>query len=93
MQLEHIKDFISADSSRYAERFCSRLVESARTLADFPRCGRVVPEFDDETVREIPFYPYRILYKLSGETCHIVVVIHGSRDLERHEHPTSWKLQ
>jgi plasmid stabilization system protein ParE len=36
-------------------------------LAQFPQIGRVVPEENDETIREIILRPYRIIYKVLAE--------------------------
>jgi len=91
-QFERIRDTISADSLRYTERFCTRLVAATAKLADWPRCGAVVSEFDDDSVRELPFFPYRILYKLQEDKCYIVTIIHGRRDLFRHEQPEKWDV-
>ena len=50
-------------------------------LAQFPQFGRVVPEENDETVREIIFRPYRIIYKVLAEKqiAGIARVWHGAR--------------
>ena len=52
-----------------------------RNLARFPRSGKKVPEFNDDTIREMLVYSYRIIYKVSGEQILIAAVIHGSRNL------------
>lgn len=48
-----------------------------------PQSGARVPEFDRDDIRELVVRPYRILYAIRGETCHVVAVVHGSRDLLR----------
>ena len=93
MQLEQIRDYISGHSRSRAEQFCTRLAGATRSLAEFPRSGHVVQEFEDESIREIPFYPYRIIYKLTDDRCYVTVIIHGSRDLRRHESPDRWEYQ
>lgn len=45
-------------------RYARELVAHARKLGDFPRLGRVVPEFRIETLREIVHGAYRIVYKV-----------------------------
>jgi toxin ParE1/3/4 len=49
-------------------------------LGTFPASGRVVPEFDVETVREIFVQPYRIWYRVHETSVEILAVIHGARD-------------
>jgi toxin ParE1/3/4 len=51
-------------------------------LARFPRAGRKVPEFDDENIRELIAYGYRIIYRLQDEEVLVVAVIHGKRVLQ-----------
>ena len=51
-------------------------------LAQFPRAGHKVPEFDDENVREMIVYSYRIIYRLQENEIVIAAVIHGKRILQ-----------
>jgi plasmid stabilization system protein ParE len=51
-------------------------------LANFPRAGRKVPEFDDENIRELIVYSYRIIYRLEGDAAVIAAIIHGKRLLQ-----------
>jgi toxin ParE1/3/4 len=52
-----------------------------RSLAAFPLSGRKVPEFDDETIREVFAYSYRIIYQVKPKAITIAAVIHGKRML------------
>ncbi|HNU31913.1 MAG TPA: type II toxin-antitoxin system RelE/ParE family toxin [Sedimentisphaerales bacterium] len=36
-------------------------------MADFPESGRVVPEFDDPTIREVIRRPCRIVYRVKHQ--------------------------
>jgi plasmid stabilization system protein ParE len=40
------------------------VVNQTQMLAKFPRARRKVPEFDDENVRELVVYSYRLIYRL-----------------------------
>ena len=52
-------------------------------LEKFPRIGRVVPEFEEDTIREIIHPPYRILYELLDEDLVLIQkVFHSSRNPE-----------
>ncbi|MBM4166420.1 MAG: type II toxin-antitoxin system RelE/ParE family toxin [Ignavibacteria bacterium] len=90
--LNEILDYIAKDSPVYAERFGIRVVESPRILEQFSRCGRIVPEFNDENIRELFYGSYRILYVIREEQCFIVAVIHGSRDILLHIEPGEWDI-
>jgi plasmid stabilization system protein ParE len=58
-----------------------RIIELTRTLEKFPRAGRKVPEFDDENLRELIAYSYRIIYRVEAAEVIVAAVIHGKRDL------------
>jgi plasmid stabilization system protein ParE len=58
-----------------------RIIELTRTLEKFPRAGRKVPEFDDESLRELIAYSYRIIYRVETAEVIVAAVIHGKRDL------------
>ncbi|HTR26692.1 MAG TPA: type II toxin-antitoxin system RelE/ParE family toxin [Terriglobales bacterium] len=80
--LDSITDYIAADSPAYAGVVLKNIVNQTRILARFPRAGRKVPEFDDENIRELIAYSYRIIYRLQDEEVLIVAVIHGKRVLQ-----------
>ena len=44
--------------------------------------GRTVPEFGDESIREVFAYSYRIIYRVEGETVTVAAVVHGKRPVE-----------
>ena len=50
-------------------------------LLRFPKLGRVVPEAQDENIRELVHKNYRIIYRIAGERIEILTIVHGSRDL------------
>jgi len=51
--LKDIADFVAKDSPAYAARLSARLVEAPRRLAQFPRIGSIVPEFQQDAIREL----------------------------------------
>ena len=53
-QLRHIHDYIAQDSPIYAKRVADALVHKTLGLDQVPRIGRMVPELNEEAVREIP---------------------------------------
>ncbi len=65
--LEGIIRFISQDNREAGAQFGRKLIEIVRHLAKFPRFGRVVPEQNDENIREIISKPYRIFYRVKDE--------------------------
>jgi toxin ParE1/3/4 len=79
--VEAIASYIASDSPFYAGSVVRRIIELTRTLEKFPRAGRKVPEFDDELLRELIAYSYRIIYRVESAEVVVAAVIHGKRDL------------
>jgi plasmid stabilization system protein ParE len=48
-----------------------------------PLLGAVVPEYDNEAIREVFEHPYRIIYKVLEEQVDVLAVVHSSRRLPR----------
>ena len=86
--LTAIMDYIARDSPRYALQVGERIYEAAGKLGLGVRAGWMVPEFNVDHFREVLMRPYRIIYEIREETCYIVAIIHGSRDLPRHIQPS-----
>ncbi len=86
-QLRHIHDYIAQDSPLYAKRVSDALVRKTLLLDELPRLGKIVPEFDEEHVRELSLYSYRILYEINTSHIDILAVIHKRRDLQAAEIP------
>jgi toxin ParE1/3/4 len=80
--LEAIASYIAQDSPAYASVVVRSIVNQTKTLARFPRSGRKVPEFDNEDIREVLAYSYRIIYRLQQDDVVIAAVIHGKRILQ-----------
>jgi toxin ParE1/3/4 len=91
--LRPIIEYVARDSPTYAERLGTRLVASTRRLRDFPLSGRLVPEFQDEAIREILCGSYRIIYVVREEACFVTAVIHASRSFLVHVRPEEWELE
>ena len=79
--LENIVRFIGRDNPQVAAQFGAKLIQSVRHLASFPRLGRVVPEKNDESIREIILKPYRIFYRVKddSQTVEIARFWHAAR--------------
>lgn len=80
--LRDILSFISRDSHHRAEAFGYRLITETDKLQMFPEIGRVVPEYNIATIREIIVRSYRIVYRVDRqkELVEIVRVWHAARD-------------
>lgn len=79
--LDDLVRFISRDSALYARLFGKRIVLAARRLQHFPESGRMIPEVEDKTLREIIVQGYRVMYRLEPGRVLVLAVMHGSRDV------------
>jgi len=80
--LKDIGDYISKDSFKYAKITLEKLVETASIIENYPLLGRLVPEINDKTIREIIKGNYRVIYQIRKETSiFILTVFHSARSL------------
>ena len=76
----------------YALAFLRRVIRAAERLREFPSSGRVVPEFNDDTLREVIFQNYRVIYRLAGEDVYIVAAWHAAVDVKTRLEARPWDL-
>ena len=77
--LESIHEYIAQDSPPYADLVVQRLVLAPERLRDFPESGRMVPERGAPEIRELIVRPFRLVYRLRGDTVEVVTVFRASR--------------
>src|SRR3990172_1064860 len=80
--LEQICDYIAKDSKYYAALFAKKILSTIKAIPQFPKSGRIVPEYNDENLREMIYGNYRIVYRLKGGLIEIVAICHGAKPLE-----------
>jgi len=82
--LKSIADYISRDSKLYAKLQVIRIRNRTRILKSRLRVGKIVPEIDQNDIRELIEGRYRIIYKIvSKNQVDILTVHHSARDLKR----------
>ena len=77
--IEAIRTYVARDSAHYADLLVERIVAAVGRLENFPRSGRVVPEVGDESLREVVYENYRIVYRVKPSVVEIITVFHGAR--------------
>ena len=82
LELDSICDFIAKDSVFFAALFAKRAWRLVQALNRFPNAGRVVPEYQDKTLREKFLGHYRIVYRVHKTTIQVLTICHGSRLLD-----------
>lgn len=77
--VQQIHDYIARDSPRYARAVTEQFFAAVERLATHPLSGRVVPELEQATVREVIEAPYRIVYRVRADVLEILTVVRSAR--------------
>lgn len=77
--LEGICEYIARDSDRYARLFAERVIALVESIPQHPLLGAVVPEYQEEGLRERLLQNYRIVYRVRGDAVEVVTIIHAAR--------------
>ncbi len=87
-QLRHIHNYIEQDSPLYAKRVSDAMVRKTVGLDKVLRLGRKVAELNEEHIREIAMYSYRIIYEIkTDDDIEILAVIHKRQDFTEEDLP------
>jgi addiction module RelE/StbE family toxin len=79
--LEDIGEYIAKDSVRYAELTITKLFESPDILELNPKAGKMIPELQNESIRQIIRGSYRIIYHVVDEYRIDILTVHRSSRL------------
>ena len=79
--LRQLIAFIGRDSETYAAVLVGRIMAAVDRLESFPSLGRMVPEYQDETIRELFVGNYRVVYRHREEIIGVIAVVHNRREL------------
>ena len=78
--IENIAGFIAKDSHHYALLQTERFFERVKMLETQPEIGRIVPEIESKSIRQLVEGSYRIIYQVvSSSRIDILTVHHKSR--------------
>ena len=82
VDLRSIHDFIARNSRYYAKKVVHDIREIIDDLNELPKMGRIAPELNEEDVRELFLYSYRIIYEIKDEVIFVLAVVHQRRNLK-----------
>ncbi|MFI5186703.1 MAG: type II toxin-antitoxin system RelE/ParE family toxin [Chitinophagales bacterium] len=81
--INEIAEYIAKDSIQYAEEQVKVFFEKARMLEKFPSSGRMMPELQIASIRQILCGNYKIIFEIiNSERVAIITVHHQSRLLK-----------
>ena len=78
--LDEVIEYIAQDSRDRALQVLNETLEAASTLDKLAERGRVVPELNDQDVRELFVFRYRLIYRVLPAQVVIEAFLHGARD-------------
>lgn len=85
--LDNIGEYISKDSAKYAELTVLELFQSVDILETHPYAGFKVSEFKVESIRQIVYGNYRVIYEIIDDfRIDILTVHHCSRLISNNAH-------
>lgn len=83
---EDIKQYyFNLEVPEIGHKFTADIFEQIETLTDHPSIGRVVPEFNEEHIRELIHPPFRIVYLRGKSSIQIIRVWRSERLLSLSE--------
>jgi toxin ParE1/3/4 len=78
--LAEIDHFLSQNSVKYADFMITSILSATEQLEQFPHSGRVVPEMQINSIRELIIARYRIVYQIvSIDKISVLTVRHSSK--------------
>lgn len=81
--LQNIKEYYQGQGiPQIGQDFIASIVEHVETLASHPDIGRVVPEFNDDSIRELIHSPFRVIYLRETQSIKIIRVWRSERLLK-----------
>ena len=86
VDLKEIFNYIDENSHSYAAITTNKIYETVQVIADNPFSGRIVTEFNENSIRELIEGNYRIIYRIKSEIqVDILRVYHSARLLKRND--------
>jgi len=85
--LDQAIEYIAQESPDAALAVLDRLLNAAQSLESLGNRGRVLPELNDPTIRELLLDPFRLVYRVIDSRCEILGILHQRRDFKLWDRP------
>ena len=84
--LKGVHEYIAKDSGKYAQITVSKIYSRVESLKKQPHSGRIVPEFEDPSIKELMEGNYRIVHLLVNENqIDVLRIYHSARKLDENK--------
>jgi len=82
--LKEIFDYIASNSQRYATITTNKIFQRVQAITNNPYSGKIVDEFNENSIRELIEGNYRIIYRIkTDKQVDILRIYHSARLLKR----------
>jgi plasmid stabilization system protein ParE len=81
--LDEAVTYVAQDSLAAAQQLLETALDTAESLTVFDQRGRVVPELQQPSVRELIVQRYRLIYEVFDTKVEILAFIHSARDFAK----------
>lgn len=75
--------YTKKESLELSKNIIKDILTSTKSLNLFPNVGRIVPEYDDNSIREIFIYKFRIIYEIKINKIEILFIAHMSKNFKK----------
>jgi addiction module RelE/StbE family toxin len=86
--LKAIYEHIAKDAPINAKTVTQALVNKTQLSLQHPQIGKKVAELNDDNLREISLYSWRILYHIQPDRIYVLTLVHKRRNLQVQDIPT-----
>ncbi|MDE1251241.1 type II toxin-antitoxin system RelE/ParE family toxin [Vibrio aestuarianus] len=81
--LNDIAEYIALENIVAAKQLVQTIFSKVERLQIFPESGRILPELEHLSYREVVVNPCRVFYKQDGDKVFILFVMRAERDLRK----------
>jgi addiction module RelE/StbE family toxin len=80
-RVAEIAAYIAQENPDAAGNWVNMVFRKVEDLKSFPESGRIVPETENKSIRELIYGNYRLIYRLEEKKISVLTVRHGKQIL------------
>lgn len=84
-RVSEIAEYIAQDNPTASGAWINAVFAKIEQIKSFPESGRIVPETNNQKIRELIYSNYRIIYRIEEKQISILTVRHGKQILPADE--------
>jgi plasmid stabilization system protein ParE len=80
-RLEEYSDYIALRDPSTAVKWSQGVIDRCKTIVNLPTIGRIIPEIDLPTLREIIYGNYRLIYEVDKNRILMLTIWHSRQHM------------